>query len=134
MQGAGGEMSTYKAIVTRDGKWWMISIPELNELTQARRLGEVEKMARELIAITLDVPISTIEVDVDVIAAGHVTNVSGKAKQIRQEREQAAQMERSARQHAEQFARELAAEDVPVRDIGAVLGVSYQRAHQLISK
>lgn len=126
-------MNTYKAIVTRDGKWWMITIPELNELTQARRLGEVEQMARELIAVTLDVPLGDVNVDVDVTAAGHVTNISGRAKQIRLERERAAELERSAVQHAAQLARQLAAEDVPVRDIGTVLGVSYQRAHQLLS-
>jgi hypothetical protein len=31
--------------VTRDGRWWMIYVPVIDGLTQARHPGEVELMA-----------------------------------------------------------------------------------------
>jgi predicted RNase H-like HicB family nuclease len=46
---------TYVVNVNREGKWWMVSIPELDGLTQARNEDEVEAMARDVIAVTLDV-------------------------------------------------------------------------------
>ncbi|TCN51768.1 hypothetical protein EV641_109159 [Rhodococcus sp. SMB37] len=52
-------MTTYRVNVTREGKWWMVAIPELDELTQARRIGEAEAMARDLIALrTITAPAS----------------------------------------------------------------------------
>jgi len=57
-------MTTYEVAVTREGRWWMVEIPGLDGLTQARRLDEVEKMAREYIAVTQDVPISQVAVTI----------------------------------------------------------------------
>jgi hypothetical protein len=53
-------MLTYDIEVTRDGKWWMIHIPVLDGLTQARFPGEIEDMARDYIAVTTDTPIEEI--------------------------------------------------------------------------
>lgn len=39
-------MREYKIEVERDGRWWMIHVPEIDQLTQARRIGEIEDMAR----------------------------------------------------------------------------------------
>ncbi|MBA0046300.1 hypothetical protein [Mycobacteroides sp. LB1] len=55
-------MHTYDIQVTRDGKWWMIHVPEIDQLTQARSQGEVEEMARGLIAVHQDVPIDEVAV------------------------------------------------------------------------
>jgi hypothetical protein len=56
-------MLTYDIEVTRDGKWWMIHIPVLDGLTQARFPGEIEDMARDYIAVTTDTPIEEIRVN-----------------------------------------------------------------------
>ncbi len=45
----------YDVNVTRDGRWWMVEVPAIDGLTQARRISEVEEMARSLIAIELDI-------------------------------------------------------------------------------
>jgi hypothetical protein len=45
-------MSSFDIDVTRDGGWWMVHIPALGGLTQARFPGEVELTAREYIAVT----------------------------------------------------------------------------------
>jgi hypothetical protein len=54
---------TYEVKVTREGKWWMVAIPAIDGLTQARRLSEAELMAKEYIAVTLDVPVESVDVD-----------------------------------------------------------------------
>ena len=41
----------------RDGRWWLVRVPEVPAaFTQARRPDQVEAMAREVIALLLDVP------------------------------------------------------------------------------
>ncbi len=47
-------MRVFDVEVTRDGPWWMIAIPELDGLTQARNRAEVETMAREYISLTVE--------------------------------------------------------------------------------
>jgi predicted RNase H-like HicB family nuclease len=57
--------AVYKAVVSRDGAWWMISIPDLNGVTQARSRDEVETMARDYIALTIDAPADSVSVDIE---------------------------------------------------------------------
>ena len=59
-------MTTYTVSVTREGRWWIVRVPEVDQVTQARRLSEVTTAARELIAMTLDVPMSKVHVRVRV--------------------------------------------------------------------
>jgi predicted RNase H-like HicB family nuclease len=123
--------TTYDVTVTREGKWWMVHIPDLDGLTQARRLAETGQMAREWIALTLGVPIADVAVNVTVGRVGPV-DVAGKLDEIRKERAKAAALERRVAEESAALAKALADEHVPVRDIGAALGVSFQRAHQLV--
>lgn len=124
-------MSTYTAMITREGKWWMVAIPAIDGLTQARRLSEAQLMAREYIAVTLDVPLADVSVVLEVESIGQVAGIRGRLAAIEQERTQAIELEKKATAEASALARELVAADVPLRDVGAVLGVSFQRAHQL---
>jgi len=54
----------YTATAMREGSWWLVSIPDLDGLTQARTLADAELAAREWIAVTLDVPLDTVSVTV----------------------------------------------------------------------
>lgn len=57
----------YEARVTREGRWWAIEVDAAGGLhTQARHLSEARLMARECVAVTLDVPLSDVEVDITV--------------------------------------------------------------------
>lgn len=125
-------MGTYTAQARREGRWWMIEVPEIDGLTQARRLGDVEDMARELIAVTLDVPLDDVEVEVTVTAVEDV-DVAEVLGKIRDERAEAARLERQASAEARELARELASAEIPMRDIGTILGVSHQRVAQLLA-
>jgi hypothetical protein len=55
-------MSSFDIDVTRDGGGWMVHIPALGGLTQARFRGEVELTAREYIAVTTGTPLDQVAV------------------------------------------------------------------------
>src|SRR5215471_13764705 len=59
-------MTTYTARCRRSGRWWAIEIPEVSGgiYSQARRLDGVAAMARDAIALTLDVPPASFDVEV----------------------------------------------------------------------
>ena len=63
------ERRTYKVTATPEGKWWVISIEGLPEglvgVTQAESEGEIEEMARECIALLLDVDAASFDVKID---------------------------------------------------------------------
>jgi len=123
----------YSATAERDGKWWMVSVPEIDGLTQARNLSEAAKMARSLIAITLDTDPTGFDVNLTVARVGGTANVSAEVAGIAAMRERAAREDREATAKAVALAKRLAHEGLTVRDIGAALGVTFQRAQQLVS-
>lgn len=125
---------SYEVTVTREGKWWMIEVPALGDggLTQARRLGEAELMARELIAVSVGKPLADITVSVHVKLDPEGPDLAERAEKIKQDRERAAKYESASVESARALAHEMAAASVPVRDIGQLLDVSFQRASQLI--
>jgi len=59
---AGVSIHTCEVEVYGDDRWYMIRIPELDGLTQARHPGEIEDMARSYIAVSTDQPIDTVAV------------------------------------------------------------------------
>ncbi|EQD47326.1 hypothetical protein B1A_14362, partial [mine drainage metagenome] len=98
---------TYKATVTREDRWWMVRIPEIGGLTQARRLSEAKSMARSLVAITLDIPADCFDIDVEVEKVGTV-KVAERTAQLRAARETATRLEREVQIDSENLARDLA--------------------------
>ena len=136
-------MRTYKVTVTRDDKWWMIAIPELmghvgasgatnvGDTTQARRLAEVPAQALDFICTVTDAAPSSVSVEISIEVDG--IDVSGRVAKARHDREMADQYGATAAAEVRQLARDLASHGVPVRDVGEVLGVSFQRAQQLIT-
>lgn len=123
-------MTIYHVDVVREGKWWMIHIPELDGLTQARRLSETEKEAVDFIAVTLDAPRSSIEVEMHTCVE-HVEDLDVRAAAAAAARQAARDAQDNANEIMAALAQDLASAEVPVRDIGKVLGVSFQRADQL---
>jgi hypothetical protein len=124
-------MKSYDAMVTREGRWWMIEIPELDGLTQARRLDEVERMAREYIAVTTDVPLSQVAVEIFGIEVAGQDLVEAKTL-VDGLRRRAQELEALVADLTREVASVLTDADVPVRDVSSVLGVSHQRVSQLV--
>lgn len=121
----------YTVQVSREGKWWMVYVPTLDALTQARRLAEVEDMARSLIALTLDVPAESVRLRVELEAIEDL-RVTERLDQLSADRADAEQATTRFRQRQRTLAHDLSAKGLTVRDIGNLLGVSFQRAQQIL--
>jgi DNA-directed RNA polymerase specialized sigma subunit len=121
----------FKIEVTRDGRWWMVRVPEIDGLTQARRLAEVETMAREFIALDQSVPLDDVSVVIVSVRLPRQRELLESADAVKELRERATQLERAATQKARAYAKWLTAESIPVRDIAELLGISPQRVSQL---
>lgn len=124
---------TYTAVCTRSDGWWAIEVPEVRgAFTQARRLEQAEEMAREAIALLLNVP----ENSFDVAVSPHLPpELDQTVTQVRQLREQAERLEVAAAEATSKASHDLRHSqlDLPIRDIGWLLGISYQRVAQLVS-
>lgn len=123
----------YTVHVTREGKWWLLEVHELDIVTQARRIADIEEEASDAIAVTLDVPRSQVRVNVVLEDTGTATNIDKRTVHITGLRDDIAHLESELARNQRQLAADLAADEIPVRDIGTILGVSHQRAHQLIN-
>lgn len=67
-------MNVYRVDIERDGRWWAISVPELpGVFSQARRRGEVGRMARDAIALFLDVPLDSFDISVNEVVDPEVS-------------------------------------------------------------
>jgi hypothetical protein len=123
-------VNTYHTVVSRDGKFWLVYIPEIDQHTQARSLAEVEPMARDLIALVRGVPPDSLDIERQVELSDSVHHHLELARKYA---EDAAWYQAEAANEKRFAAREMRAEGMTVRDIGAALGISHQRAQQLIT-
>ncbi len=121
---------TYHVRVERGERYWLVHVVELDRWTQARTLREVEPMARDLIATMAGAAPDSFDLATDIVLPEEVTTHLRQAEQLR---EQSRQAQASAAAQVRQAARLLAEQGLSLRDVGAALGVSYQRAHQLVS-
>ena len=125
------EVRTYHAEVDRDGKVWRIRVPEVARTTQARTLREVEPMARDLIAIMDNIPADSFDLDVTLTLPADVRAELDRSAELR---EQSARSQAQAAQLVRHAARRLRDQGLPLQDVGKALGVSFQRAKQLIDE
>ena len=122
-------MKTYHAELDRDGRYWRIRVPEVERSTQARNLNEAEVIARDLIALMEDIPADSFEVEVKIVLPEDVRRELQESMALR---EQAAQAQAEAARQYAKAARLLREMGLSLRDIGQALGVTFQRAKQLL--
>lgn len=124
-------MMTYEVEAERSGRWWAARVPALPGVhTQARRLDQVADMAREAIALLLDVDESAVDVTVTPTLSEHTREALERSAAARRDREVAAAAERKALREA---ARALTDEGLTLRDAGWILGLTHQRVDQLLA-
>ncbi|MCI2264550.1 MarR family transcriptional regulator [Sediminivirga luteola] len=124
-------MSTYTVSASRDGKYWLLRVPAVERVTQARHLREAEEMARDLVHImTGDAP-GSIDLDIQIELPPAVEkhlNAAAEARRVAEEAQHRAAAEWRA------AAVELREAGLTVRDIARTLGVSHQRISQLLAR
>ena len=109
-------MKTYQVIVRPGEKYWILEIPGIG-FTQARTTAEIESMARDLITVmTQD--------------ADFALTVETKLPRLRKEE---AECRSNAARETRAAAQELHGMGLALQQIGDILGVSRQRAHQLVN-
>ncbi|MHB8263855.1 MAG: hypothetical protein ACYDGY_08950 [Acidimicrobiales bacterium] len=122
-------MTKYRATVERDGRFWLVRIDGVGS-TQARHLGEMDEMAKDLIELmTGDDPIK-FDVEYDILLPSEVQQHLQRSEELRAV---SAEAQAAAAVEVRIAARQLHERGVGLRDVGKVLGVSHQRAHQLVS-
>ncbi|MGH3546489.1 MAG: hypothetical protein ACRDPW_11290 [Mycobacteriales bacterium] len=122
-------MKTYRVVAERDGNWWGLEVPEIpGTFSQARRLDQVEVTIRDAISLMLEVPEDSFGVEIDVqLPTDELAEL--RALKAAQAKAVAAQAESSER--ARTMVARMRAEGLTIRDIGQVVGLSYQRVSQL---
>jgi hypothetical protein len=124
-------VTIYHVEASRAGRWWALQCVEHPAaFSQVTRLEKAEAMAREAIAFVADEDPSTFEVEVvPMLPTEYATQLASaaEARQLAQEANSAAAA------HSREAARALARAGLSVRDIGTVMGVSHQRAAQLLA-
>lgn len=117
-----------EATATRDGRWWLVQIPELDTVGQARNVAQIHAAATEVAALYLDVPVENVDVHVTVL-------VNEEARQLWEEAERAEAQARSAQQRSAQLRREAVrrarADQYTLDATAAAFGVSRARVQQL---
>ncbi|HJP79450.1 MAG TPA: hypothetical protein VJ914_34585 [Pseudonocardiaceae bacterium] len=121
-------MRTYQVDVSRDGKFWLIQIPELGRSTQALRYKDVPIMAAELIEIMTGAAGDESDLRLIVHLPDAVNDHLARAEVLREE---AAKKNAAAAAESRAAVRELLAQGVSQREAGELLGLSFQRVNQL---
>jgi len=122
-------MASYRATVTRDGRFWLVRVDGVGS-TQARHLRELDTMAKDLITVITGEPEPEIVVDYDIRLPAEVQDHLRRSEELRAA---SAEAQAAAAAEVRSAARQLHDQGVGLRDVGKVLGVSHQRAHQLVS-
>lgn len=119
----------YTATARRIEGWWMVQCDQWpGALSQVRSLARAADEHREAIAFVSGQPADQIEVEVRAVLAPELAAELAEADMLAQAAHRDIEV---AGQKRRDVARRLAQDGLTVRDIGAVFGVSYQRAHQL---
>lgn len=123
---------TYRVDVVRSGDWWAITVPALpGVFSQAKRLDLIESMAREAIAMMLDVDESAVG-DIHVVVTPP-DSVVELLKRLEESTAVAREATAAVAETQRRVAELLHNEGLPMRDVGRLLGVSHQRVSQILA-
>ncbi|QNQ90732.1 transcriptional regulator [Corynebacterium poyangense] len=120
-------MKTVTAYATRCEGWWAVRVPEIDGLfTQARRLDQIPKMVRDAANLLDGIPPTELEVDVEIDG-----DLEPQIRKVQEARRAAEVSQRAATDISRATVKALAHQGVCYRDIGQLLGVSYQYTQKL---
>jgi hypothetical protein len=121
----------FTSTARKDGRWWVVQCDQHpGAISQVARLDQAQEHQREAVAFVAGLNQEVIGVTVRTVLDPAITLELEQADRLRREAESAAGLSAERRRHA---ALAMKAAGLTVRDIGTVLRVSHQRAHQLVS-
>ena len=120
----------YSTTARREGDWWVIEVDGVG-VTQAKRLDKVAHMARDLVAAMLEVDHDDVSIDVRYELPVAAVDALSEAKAAG---EVARQLATLAAESGRRAVAALHEEGLSLRDTAHLLGVSYQRVHQLLAE
>ena len=124
-------MSDYTVTAERSGRWWVLQAVEApGAISQVARLEQADQI-REAIAFVTGEPAEQITITV-------VPTLPGESDELlaayRATRERFEELRAALSSSQRELARRLVEDEhLSVRDAGAIMGVSHQRVHQLVS-
>ncbi|OZG68332.1 hypothetical protein [Bifidobacterium eulemuris] len=126
-------MSSYQVTVRPGEKYWILEIPGVG-VTQARTSREIETMARDLIAVMTDATDTSAATDVELEFTMRLPqSVRHHLDEAQRLREREAEARAAAARETRAAVQELHGLGLALQQIGDILGVSRQRAHQLVN-
>ena len=123
----------YRVTAERDGKFWLLRVPELpGVFTQVRRLEQAPDMIRDAIALMLNVPVETFDVDVEPALDPDLAEMIASTQRIRNA---AAHFVNGSNLRLASTVHALVGQQqLTVRDAAALLQLSFQRVAQLAAE
>lgn len=120
----------YQATVEREPGWWIVRVPELDLVTQARRIGDIQRMATDVVAAWLDVDPAIVHVEIEGFTPPAA--VIDQMEQAKRLLSKATREQEEAGRLASDAVRVLVDElGLTLRDAAEILGISHQRVAQL---
>lgn len=109
--------------------WWVISVPAVpGAITQCRRLDQVRDDAAEVIEIQTGRPVDPAVIRVNARVDGPEGDLANAARAQRQAAREAAEQ---ADERTRTAVAALRRRGFSLRDVGELLGITFQRAHQI---
>lgn len=123
---------TYTVRAQRDGKWWVLSVPDVpGAVAQVRRLDQASEEIRSAIAMILEVAEAGVEIELDVELPEEEL---ARLLEVRAMQAESERLRDEAARSSRLFVARLSEHGMTVRDIGVVMGTSPQRAQQLLAE
>lgn len=117
------------AVCWREGSSWVVHVPELDRSAPAARLSQVEGVARDLLRVHGSEDPTSRRVVVELRVQARTSELVAAAADLRDDPDRVSVEAVTLRRD---LARRLAAEGFEVRDVAALLGLSYGRALSLL--
>ena len=116
----------------RSGGWWAITVPEQpGVFSQARRLDQVEAMARDAIAVARGIdPEDVAPIVIEVVPPDSVKGMLDELKASLDAAESATAHAVATRRRVARMLHDMG---MPMRDVGVLIGMSHQRVSQILS-
>lgn len=122
-------MRELEATATKDGPWWTITIPELDQSAATKLRSEVQDQAERLATTALGADPGSVQVHVIYPLPG---NLGSSWEEIRQEQEQAEVLMIVAAAKSRALVADLRDQGYRGSDIAVMLGLSVQRVSELL--